>query len=238
MCDYLMARSFFSKIKEILTLLGIHFKVVMINLFEYGRVVLRYYPHAHFAKIDIALLFSYLFSNPFRISKHFLLEKREKDIYTYGETPLTTMHLIARQCNITSQDVVFELGCGRGRTCFWLSQILGCSAVGIDYVPVFIEKAQKIKDRFQVQNVSFRLEDLFQANLKEATIIYLYGTCFSAAYIDLLIERLCQLPKGSKIITVSYALTEFQPEAPFRVIKQFLAPFTWGETDIYLQEKA
>jgi hypothetical protein len=233
-----MARSFLSKIKETLILLWINLKVKAINLVEYGRVVIHYYPHAHFAKIDTALLLSYLFSNPFHISKRFLIEKGEREVYTYGETPLTTMDLIARQCDITSQDVVFELGCGRGRTCFWLNQILGCSAVGIDYVPAFIEKAQKIKDRFQVQRVSFRLEDLFQANLKGATVIYLYGTCFSAAYIDLLIERLSKLPEGTKIITASYALTEFQPGAPFRIIKQFSVPFTWGETDVYLQEKA
>lgn len=233
-----MVHLFLSKIKEGFLLLWINLKVKIINLIEYGHVVIRYYPHFNFAKIDTALLLSYLFSNPFRISKHFLAKKGEKEIYTYGETPLTTLDLIIRQCEITSRDVIFELGCGRGRTCFWLNQIIGSSVVGIDYVPAFIEKAQKIKDRFYVQNVSFRLEDLFQANLNGATVIYLYGTCFSAAYIDLLIENLSKLPKGTKIITVSYALNEFQPEAPFRIIKQFSAPFTWGETDVYLQEKA
>jgi SAM-dependent methyltransferase len=232
-----MSQSIFSILKENLILLWINIKVKISNLIEYTRVVIRYYPHVNFAKIDAALLLSYVFSNPFRISKHLLVQKGEQEIYTYGETPLTTLELIVRNCEIRAQDSVFELGCGRGRTCFWLNQFVGCTVVGIDYIPTFIAKANKIKDRFGIQNISFRLEDLFQADLKGATVIYLYGTCFSAAYIDLLIDRLSALPKGTKIITVSYALTEFQPESPFRVIKQFSASFTWGETDVYLQVK-
>lgn len=232
-----MTRSIFSKIKEYAILLVINLKVKITNLLEFVRVVISYYPNRTFCKIDCALLLSYLFTNPFRVSKNFLLQKGERDIYTYGETPLTTLDLIAHQCDLSACDVVFELGCGRGRSCFWLNQFIGCSVVGIDYVPAFIEKAEKVKQRFHVQGVSFRLEDLFQADLMGATVIYLYGTCFSAGYIDLLIERFSYLPEGTKIITVSYALAEYQPEAPFKLVKQFPASFTWGETDVYLQVK-
>ena len=230
-----MAQSLFSMLKESLILLGINLKVKIINLIEYLHVIVRYYSHLQFAKIDLALLLSYFFANPFRISKQFLMQKGEQEIYAYGETPLTTLEEIARQCEIAAQDVVFELGCGRGRTCFWLNQWIGCTVVGIDYVPIFIEKAEKIKERFQLQKIAFRLEDLFQTDLQGATVIYLYGTCFPAEDIDLLIDRLSKLPSGTKIITISYALTEFQPRAPFRMIKQFPASFTWGWADVYLQ---
>ncbi len=230
-----MTQSFFSKIKEISILLFVNLKVSLINLVEWIHVAIKYYPCFEFFKIDLAFFLSYLWINPFRVSKHFLIQKGEKEIYSYGETPLTTLDWIARKCHLSAQDVVFELGCGRGRTCFWLNQFIGCAVVGIDYVPIFIEKAQKIKKRFHVQRVSFRLEDLFQADFTGATVIYLYGTCFSAGYIDLLIERFSHLPEGTKIITISYALTKFQPEAPFELIEQFPASFTWGTTDVYLQ---
>lgn len=230
-----MVQSIFSKIKETGSLIFINLKVTFSNLFEFAHVVVKYYPHLQFFKIDLTLLLSYLLMNPFRISKRFLLQKGEVEIYTYGETPLTTLDFIAHQCKLSDRDVVFELGCGRGRTCFWLNQFIGCSVVGIDYIPIFIEKAEKIKNRFHVQGISFLLEDLFQADLTGATVVYLYGTCFSAGYIDLLIERFSHLPEGTEIITVSYALTDFQPEAPFKVIKQFPASFTWGTTDVYLQ---
>ena len=81
------------------------------------------------------------------------------------------METIARTCGLTAQDVVLEMGCGRGRTCFWLNEFIGCRVIGIDYVPAFIEKAQKVKERFHVKTVEFRLEDLFQADLKGVSVI-------------------------------------------------------------------
>ncbi len=67
-----------------------------------------------------------------------------------AETPLTSLEVIARECQLSVRDVVFELGCGRGRTCFWLNQFIGCAVIGIDYVPAFIEKALKVKRRFHI----------------------------------------------------------------------------------------
>lgn len=232
-----MAHSFFASLKEALVLLGINWKVKFRNLVEFGRVVMRYYSDIPFLKIDTTLLMSYLFSNPFGISKRFLMRKGENNVYTYGETPLTTLAIIAKSCQLSPQDVVFELGCGRGRTCFWLRQFIGCQVVGVDYVPTFIQKAQRVKERFHVQGVSFRLEDLFQTDLQGATVIYLYGTCFSDHEIGRLIKRFSQLPEGAKIVTVSYALRDIQPEALFPVLKQFAVPFTWGTADVYLQIK-
>ena len=229
--------SFYGRIKETLLLIAIYFKVKCINFAEYLRVIYRYYRRPLFFKIDACLLLAYLFANPFRISKRFLIQKGESDVYTYGETPLTTMDVVAQTCGLTARDVVIEMGCGRGRTCFWLNQFIGCRVIGIDFVPAFIEKAQKVKERFRVNGVEFRLEDLFQADLKGASAIYLYGTCYSAAQIHLLIDRFSHLPEGSKIITVSYALKEFQPDCPFNIRKQFPARFTWGNAIVTLQVK-
>lgn len=232
-----MSTSIYSKIREFLTLIFIHFKVKITNFIEYLRVMIRYYSNWSFCKIDIALLFSYFFNNPFYISKQFLLFKREKEIYTYGETPLTSLDQMARTCELSDRDKVFELGCGRGRACFWLHQFIGCQVVGVDYIPSFIRKAKKIKEYFHLQGISFRQEDLFQTDLTEATVIYLYGTCFSSTEIHALIQRFSQLPVGTKIITVSYALTDYQSQAPFQLLKQFPIAFTWGITDVYLQIK-
>lgn len=232
-----IGHSFYERIKETLLLIAIHFKVKCINFVEYLRVIFKYYGHLLFFKIDACLLLTYLFTNPFRISKRFLIQKGERDVYTYGETPLTTMDVIAQTCGLTAQDMVIEMGCGRGRTCFWLNQFIGCRVIGIDYVPAFIKNAQKVKELLHVDGVEFRLEDLFQADLRGASAIYLYGTCYSAAQIHLLIDRFSQLPEGSKIITVSYALKEFQPDCPFNIRKQFPARFTWGNAVVTLQVK-
>lgn len=214
-------------LKEYFLLFLIRFKVQCLSFVEYLRVIFKYYPDIEFFKIDTCLLLSYLFANPFRISKQFLLKRGERDLYTYGETPLTTLDHIARTCGLTSDDTVVELGCGRGRTCFWLHQFMGCRVIGIDYLPTFIVKASKVRDYFRIEDVEFRLEDLFQADLRGATVIYLYGTCYSVAQICQLIDHFSNLPERTKIITVSYALPEFNPEAPFKILKQFPASFPW-----------
>lgn len=225
-----------TSIVEMIQLLWINFIVKLRNLIEYFRVIFRYYGNANFRRIDLAFLRTYLFTNPFKISKKFLLLKGEKELYAYGETPLTTLGEIATDCNITPQDSVYELGCGRGRACFWLNTYLGCQVVGIDYVPDFIEKAEQLVRKYDLKNIEFRTQDILTADYTGATLLYLYGTCYEEPFIKKLISHLKGLPKGTRIISVSYPLTDYAPEDQFRLIKQFEGSFNWGEADIYLQE--
>src|SRR6188768_1089931 len=112
-------------IKEYAEKLPLSLKIKKQNFVEYLRVVSRYYSTPAFLKIDAALVLSYLFKHPFALSKRFLLEQGAQDVYTYGETPLTTLDMIARECRLSPKDVVFDLGCGRGRACFWLNAFIG-----------------------------------------------------------------------------------------------------------------
>lgn len=222
-------------LKEKVTLILLNLKVKWINGIEYFKVVYRYYGKYDFFKIDSLLLLNYFFKSPFWLSKTFLEERGEADIYTYGETPLTTLEMTSKAFRLSKKDKVFELGCGRGRTCFWLNQFVGCTVVGIDFVPAFIEKANKVKARCGVSGVTFLLEDLFQADLTGATVIYLYGICYSDEEIRCLADIFSRLPSGTKVITVSYSLREFQEDAPFQVVNQIQGAFTWGKTEVYLQ---
>lgn len=224
-------------LKEFFLLPFLYLKVKFVNLFEFIKVIFRYYSNNSFMKWDLALLSSYLFVNPFRLSKKFLQTAGEEEIYTYGETPLTTLEEIAKKCEIKPTDTVIEMGCGRGRGCFWLHQFIHCRVIGLEYIPQFVEKAQRIKEQYHIEGVEFRLADYFQAELSEATVIYLYGTCLSSDEIILLSKRFRQLLKGTKIITVSYSLKEYDLDAPFKMIKYFPAKFTWGKTMVFLQQR-
>lgn len=223
--------------REVIPLLLINFKVKFYNFIDYIRTIFNYYGNFNFLKIDSYLIFSYLFRNPFLISKQFLLQKGEDEVDAYGETPLTTVELIAQECRLSAQDTVFELGCGRGRTCFWLNQFIGCRVVGIDYVPEFITRANEIKAKFNLNRVDFRKEDFLESDFNGATVIYLYGTCLPASTIEKLIEKFSQLPRGAKIITISFPLTDYTDTSLFEVMRRFPVKLTWGTTDAYLQIK-
>ncbi|WP_068466583.1 SAM-dependent methyltransferase [Candidatus Protochlamydia phocaeensis] len=224
-----------AKWKSAIELVWINLKVSLNSFVEYVRVVFNYYSDPLFCKVDSALVFPYLFHNPFAVSKQFLQQKGADNVYTYGETPLTTLDLIARRCHLSLSDTVFELGCGRGRTCFWLNRFIGCQVVGVDYVPAFIERAQAVQAKWRVKGVEFRLENILATDFTGATVIYLYGTCYSASFISLLARRLESLPKGAKVISISYPLTDYQTKPLFEVVSSFSAPFTWGAAEVYLQ---
>jgi SAM-dependent methyltransferase len=179
----------------------------------------------------------YLFDNPFSISKRFLRKRGESDIYAYGETPLTTLDTILQECQVTAKDTVFELGCGRGRTCFWIHQILGAKVIGIEYIPDFIERARRIQKKLKIEGVEFRLEDMLTSDFSGGTVFYLYGSCLDDATIKKLIAKFSKLPAGTKIITVSFSLNDYAPPGTFEVMKCFPAHFTWGLGDVYLQMK-
>lgn len=224
--------------KEYLTLLAINFKTHAYNLVEFIRTIFRYYlPNFRFAKEDLALLITYLFNSPYVFSKRFLESKGQKEVYAYGETPLTTMEQIANECQFSSKDTIFELGSGRGRTCFWLQAFLNCRVVGIEFVPEFVEQANKIKEQFKVDTVEFRQEDMLEADLTGATAIYLYGTCLEDKAIKQLIQKFEKLPAGTKIVTVSYPLTDYTSSTNFEVMKRFPVRYPWGIADVYFHVK-
>lgn len=222
--------------KAFFKLVGLNFIVKWRNLIQYWHVVFSFYGNARFRSIDCALLKRYFFLNPFTISKDFLIDIGEADLDVYGETPLTTMQLIADLCEIQTQDCVFELGCGRGRSCFWLSIFKGCRVVGIEYIPVFVEIAESIRIKYDVQHLTFQQEDMRQTDFKGATIIYFYGTCSSDVFIEELLAKFEALPIGVKIVTVSYSLLDYHSDK-FIIEKTFVAPFTWGTATVYIQRK-
>lgn len=224
-------------IKEYGTLLGINLAVKWRNFVEYLKVLYRYYRKIPYAKVDGSLMLMYLFDNPFSISKRYFVYRSNSNEFIYGETPLTTFENIAREARITSQDTVYELGCGRGRLCFWLRSFIGCKVVGVELVPDFMLRAKRIQRKLELNGIDFRTEDFLKTDLKNATVIYLYGTCLEDDTIKKLINRFKDLPKGTRIITVSYALSEYTDEPLFEIMKRFPAQFTWGEGDIYIQIK-
>jgi SAM-dependent methyltransferase len=167
-----------------------------------------------FVKIDAALKKS---SRPYAIPKAF----------PYGETPLLTLKTIIDRCRLGPDDTVVELGCGRGRSVFFLRHYAGCTVKGVEWVPEFVRRAQDVACRFQIDRVSFTCQDMLKTDVKEATFVYLYGTCLDDAAIEKI--QALQFKPGAKIATVSY------PLEGFKLLDQFTASFPWGEGEVFIQ---
>lgn len=221
-------------------MLGLLLLRIRLSVYSAWELVksLRYYRRSWiFFQIDLALWAFYASRSPYKISREFLQTFGASDLYGYGETPLTTMELIAKECDLSNKDRVVELGSGTGRPCFWLAHFVGCDTTGIEFIPEFVSNAREIKNRFSIDNVHFILADMSRAELSTATAIYLYGTAMSSEEIAELAKALQAAPIGSKLITISWPLNDFCNVPKFPVIKKFSASFPWGIADVYLQIK-
>lgn len=227
----------FRNIKDFFALFILGLVVKKRNFLEFFRVFKSYYHNIQFLKADCLLFLFYFFRNPFRVSKDFLLQKGERSVHVYGETPLTAFHEIVENSAISENDTVFELGCGRGKTSFWLGCFVGCKVVGIETNPIFSERAEWIRKSLKIQNIEFRNEDMLMTDFRGASVIYLYGTCLEDEFIMKLLERFEALPVGTRFITVSYPLMNYTLSPKYCLEKSFEACFTWGKTCVYLHSK-
>jgi SAM-dependent methyltransferase len=202
---------------------------------DYIRSSFRFYSNPAFKKADLALLKAYIGVNAYALSRLYLEEKGESTIYAYGETPIMTLERICKRCRLASSDTIFELGCGRGRACFWLALVLKAKVIGIDFVPEFIEKAEKVRKEENLKRLQFLSEDFLDSNLSQATVIYLHGSCMKDEDIERLNQKLVQLKSGLKVITVSFSMQEYDRGDHWDVHDVFQENFSWGSTDVYLQ---
>ncbi len=203
-------------------------RVKVYFLYEEWKVRSRFYRNAQFRKRDRALKKAYRFLNPYRINKSFLKKKGHTDLDTYGETPLTSLYIIAQECGINAADHVIELGSGRGRGAFFLADVIGCQTTGVEWIPEFVSRAQALAS----DNPIFICGDMLQQDLSQATVIYLFGTCLPDETIELIISVFLKLKPSVKIITVSYPLSDYSSH--FKMEKQFSVSFPWGIADVYL----
>ncbi len=200
-------------------------------LTEYLNVVCTDYRNSSYRKADLNLLRRYIFDTPFTISKQWALAHGLEQIYTYGETPIPGLRKIIEECEITDDDHVYELGCGRGRACIWLRHIVNCNVTGIECIGEFIRRTKDLED----DKLSFIEDDFLEADLGNATVIYLNGTMLSRIQIQKLSKKLSTLRSGTKVVTVSYPLNQYSKASSFEMIKEFPVKFHWGTGSVYLQ---
>lgn len=226
------------KLAEYCSLIGWRIRISLFSLGELPRTLVYYVRNWTFCKLDLALHLLYLFKNPYRISKEFLSKRGEPLIYAYGETPLSTLEKIAKEGELSSSDHFFEMGSGRGRGCFWIHQFVHCRVKGIEYIPLFVERSNRLAKWQNLQDIQFILSDWQDLSYQEATFIYLYGSNMDEKEIKRLLSKLKELSSGTKVVTVSWSIPEYDRSSTFRVIKEFEGSYPWGKASLYLNIKS
>lgn len=93
----------------------------------------------------------------------------------YVPTPQEVVAGMLKLAKVTKDDVVYDLGSGDGRIAITAAREYGARAVGIDIDPQRIREAnENAKAAGVTDRVSFREQDLFTADIGEATVVTLY----------------------------------------------------------------
>ena len=93
----------------------------------------------------------------------------------YVPTPPAVVDGMLELAGVTNNDVVYDLGSGDGRIVIAAAKKYGARGVGIEIDPALVKRAMANAAAAGVADrVRFRTENLFTADIKNATVVTLY----------------------------------------------------------------
>lgn len=111
---------------------------------------------------------------------------------------------------VKKTDIVYDLGCGDGRIVIAAAKIYGARGVGIDINPERIKEARENARRAGVEHlVRFEENDLFVANIREATVV----TLFLLPQVNLKLKPrlLSELKPGTRVVSNTFDMGDWKP---------------------------
>ena len=140
---------------------------------------------------------------------------RKPDVF-FMPTPQRVVEAMLRMANVTAADVIYDLGSGDGRIPITAAKQFGARGVGIDIDPVLTAEATaNARTAGVADRVRFRTEDLFEADISEATVVTLFLT--PGLNIALLGKLNRDLRPGTRIVSHRWEMKdvagyEYQPD--------------------------
>jgi ribosomal protein L11 methylase PrmA len=126
-------------------------------------------------------------------------------------TPQEVVEDMLRLANVQKGDVLYDLGSGDGRIAITAARKYGIKATGIDIDPERIREANENAKKAGVEKlVRFRNEDLFKANISEATVVTLY--LLPDLNVKLRPRLWNELKPGTRIVSHQFDMAEWKPE--------------------------
>ncbi len=125
-----------------------------------------------------------------------------------SEEVVRTMLEMAR---VRKDDIVYDLGCGDGRIVIAAARKTGARGVGVDLDPERIKESLVNARKANVTGqVRFLQQDLFQADIGEATVIMLY--LWPEVNLKLRPKLLRELRPGTRVVSHSHDMGSWKPD--------------------------
>ncbi|HTO51450.1 MAG TPA: methyltransferase domain-containing protein [Burkholderiales bacterium] len=144
------------------------------------------------------------------------LPARSPDV-PYVPTKQEVVEEMLRMAGVKPGDVVYDLGCGDGRIVITAAQKFGARGIGVDINPQRIAEADANARRAGVEKeVTFRLGDLFEADIREATVVTLY--LLPDVNLRLKPKLLRDLKPGTRVVSHDFSMgNDWKPERTLRL---------------------
>lgn len=154
--------------------------------------------------------------------------RREPDVPFVPSTEQAVKAML-KLGEVNKTDILYDLGCGDGRIVIAAAKEAGAHGVGIDINPVRIAEAKENAKKAGVEHlVRFEENDLFEADIHEATVV----TLFLLPNINLKLrpKLLAELKPGTRIISNTFDMGDWKPEKEYTLEDS-------NEEDTYLSHK-
>lgn len=126
-------------------------------------------------------------------------------------TPMPVVERMLELAKVSRDDVVFDLGSGDGRLVITAAQRYGARGVGVEINPVWVRDARRYAEQLGVTDrVTFRIEDLFAIDLREATVVTLYLLPWMNR--KLAPRFRAELKPGARIVSHEYGIGDWPPD--------------------------
>ena len=126
-------------------------------------------------------------------------------------TPELVVDRMLEIAGVTSDDVVYDLGCGDGRIVIAAAQKYGARAVGVDIDPQRIAESKANAKKAGVEHlVEFRLQDAMEVDLSPASVVTLY--LLSSSNMKLRSRLTQQLAPGSRIVSHAFDMGDWEAD--------------------------
>jgi ribosomal protein L11 methylase PrmA len=143
----------------------------------------------------------------------------------YVPTSPAIVDAMLKLASVSKADVVYDLGCGDGRIVIAAAKQFGARGVGVDIDPDRIAEARANAKAAGVESlVTFRVEDLFVTDVKDATVVALY--LLPSVNRRLIPKLRTDLKPGARVVSNSFDMGAEWP-ADVRVPIENTAIFLW-----------
>jgi len=129
----------------------------------------------------------------------------------YVSTPYRVVEEMLSIAGVKGDDILYDLGCGDGRIVITAAKKYGCRGVGVDLDPQRIKESKENAVKESVENkVRFIQQDLFEADISEATVMTLY--LLSSVNLKLRPRLLQELKPGTRIVSHDFSMGDWEAD--------------------------